>query len=222
MIKMKMFTSWKEVLQEEMQKEYFCDLQKFLKEEYQNKNIYPQQQNVFAAFNATNFEDVKVVIVGQDPYHGKGQAIGLSFAVEENQKLPPSLKNIFKEIETDLDIECKKNGNLTRWAKQGVLLLNSVLTVEEGKPNSHASKGWETFCNAVVEKLNNKKTPVVFVFWGKFAQNYEKLVTNKNHYILKAAHPSPFSAYRGFFGCKHFSQINKILKENDMKIINWE
>lgn len=216
----KIVKSWFLLLQDEFAKDYFKSLQDFLKGEYATKTIFPQEENIFNALNYVPFDKVKVVIIGQDPYHEPGQAQGLSFSVPQNFPYPPSLVNIFKEIEDDLQIKCLPSGDLTRWAKQGVLLLNSVLTVRQGQANSHKDKGWERLTGKIIQLLGKKKEPVVFMLWGSHAQKFEPLI-EKQHLVLKAAHPSPLSAYRGFFGCKHFSKCNKFLKEKGLGEIDW-
>lgn len=214
--------TWNEILKQEEQKPYFHFLQEFVDKEYRQYTCYPEKQNIFNALKLDSPEDVKVVILGQDPYINPNQAHGLAFSVLCN-KLPPSLKNIYKEIESDLNIEmAKNNGDLTPWAKQGVLLLNSTLTVRAGQSNSHAKKGWENFTDEIIKELGADSKPKVFLLWGKNAQDKEKFVTNKNHLILKAPHPSPLSAYQGFFGCKHFSKTNDFLKENNLPEIDWQ
>lgn len=219
-------SSWKKALKEEFEKSYFLDLMNFIKEERLTKNVFPPQDLVFTAFNETPFNQVKVVIVGQDPYHGLGQAHGLSFSVQEGIKPPPSLKNIFKEMADDVGIEIPKHGSLLSLAKQGVLLLNSTLTVREKEPQSHYGMGWERFTNHVITKLISRKDPLVFMLWGKAAQekcaNFLSDEEAKKHLVLKAAHPSPYSAYNGFFGCKHFSKANAFLEENKKAPINWQ
>lgn len=212
---------WDELLKEEFQMPYFQDLMKFVKEEYKNKTIYPKQNEVFNAFRYTDFDNVKVVILGQDPYHGPNQAEGLSFSVKDEVLKPPSLQNIFKELESDLGIPFPEHNSLKNWAKQGVLLLNAVLTVEEHKPTSHKEKGWETFTDDVIKIINEKETPVVFILWGSYARNKRSLITNPIHYIIESPHPSPFSARNGFFGSKPFSKTNKFLKEHNIKEIDW-
>ena len=212
--------SWDQLLKDEFNKPYFINLMNFLEKEYQEKTIFPKQEDLFNAFKYTKYEDVKVVILGQDPYHEIGQAHGLAFSVLEGVKFPPSLKNIFKELNNDLAIETPKSGNLTKWANEGVLLLNTVLSVEGGKAGSHQNKGWESFTDRIIEVLNEREKPIIFVLWGNFAKSKKKLISN-NHIILEAAHPSPLSAYHGFFGCKHFSKINEILKNNNQKEIDW-
>ena len=210
-----------EELKEEYKKEYFTELMNFVKEEYKNKIIYPKQNEVFNAFRYTDFDNVKVVILGQDPYHGPNQAEGLSFSVSDDVLKPPSLKNIFKELESDLGIPFPKHNSLKPWTKQGVLLLNAVLTVEEHKPASHKGKGWEIFTDDVIEILNKREKPIVFILWGAFARSKKNLITNKQHYIIESAHPSPFSARNGFFGSKPFSKTNKFLREKGLEEIDW-
>ena len=212
---------WDILLQDEYQKEYFKKLLDFVKKEYQTKTIYPKQNEVFNAFRYTSFDNVKVVILGQDPYHGANQAEGLSFSVSNEVLKPPSLQNIFKELESDLGMSFPKSNSLKPWAKQGVLLLNAVLTVEEHKPTSHKDKGWETFTDDIIKILNNKQEPVVFILWGAYARNKKSLITNSRHLIIESAHPSPFSARNGFFGSKPFSRTNKFLRENNLKEIDW-
>lgn len=213
--------SWDELLKDEYKKQYFEELLEFVKNEYKTKTIYPKQNEVFNAFRYTDYKDLKVVILGQDPYHGPNQAEGLSFSVSNDVLKPPSLKNIFKELESDLGIHFPECNSLKPWAKQGVLLLNAVLTVEEHKPTSHKDKGWETFTDDVIKIINEKEEPVVFILWGSYARNKKKLITNKKHLIIESAHPSPFSAYNGFFGSKPFSKTNEFLKKNNIKEIDW-
>lgn len=213
--------AWDEELKEEYKKEYFTELMNFVKEEYKDKVIYPKQNEVFNAFRYTDFDNVKVVILGQDPYHGPNQAEGLSFSVSDDVLKPPSLKNIFKELESDLGIPFPKHNSLKPWTKQGVLLLNAVLTVEEHKPASHKGKGWETFTDDVIEILNKREKPIVFILWGAFARSKKSLITNKQHYIIESAHPSPFSARNGFFGSKPFSKTNDFLRKNGLEEIDW-
>ncbi len=213
--------SWDTLLQEEYQKDYFKNLMDFVKQEYKAKTIYPKQNEVFNAFRYTSFENVKVVILGQDPYHGPNQAEGLSFSVSNEVLKPPSLQNIFKELESDLGIPFPKSNSLKTWAKEGVMLLNAVLTVQEHTPTSHKDKGWETFTDNVIKILNTKKDPVVFILWGSYARNKKKLITNPIHYVIESPHPSPFSAYNGFFGSKPFSKTNEFLKSKGIKEINW-
>lgn len=205
----------------EHQKDYL-NLINFIDNERKSYNVYPSKENVFNALKHTDFYDVSVVIIGQDPYHEKGQAHGLCFSVPKGIKVPPSLKNIFKEMKSDLDCTISQNGDLTKWADQGVLLLNTVLTVREHSANSHKGKGWEKFTDMLITKLNEREKLVIFVLWGNDAQKKELLITNPKHHILKASHPSPLSAYHGFFGCKHFSKINEILISNGNKPIDWK
>ena len=213
--------SWDKLLEEEFKKEYFNNLLEFVKNEYKNKVIYPKQNEVFNAFRYTSFENVKVVILGQDPYHGPNQAEGLSFSVSNEVLKPPSLKNIFKELESDLGIQFPEANSLIPWAKEGVLLLNAVLTVEEHLPTSHKDKGWETFTDNVIKLINTKKEPVVFILWGSYARNKKELITNPEHLIIESPHPSPFSARTGFFGSKPFSKTNEYLKSKGIKEVNW-
>ena len=213
--------NWDTILKEEFEKEYFKELMKFVSQEYKNKTIYPKQSDVFNAFRYTDFDNVKVVILGQDPYHGPNQAEGLSFSVSNDVLKPPSLKNIFKELESDLKIPFPEHNSLKPWAKEGVLLLNAVLTVEEHNPTSHKNHGWETFTDDIIKIINNKKTPVAFILWGSYARNKKSLITNPIHYVIESPHPSPFSAYSGFFGSKPFSKTNNFLKSKGLKEINW-
>ncbi|MBE5745932.1 MAG: uracil-DNA glycosylase [Clostridiales bacterium] len=217
----KITKNWYELLKEEFEKSYFQNLQNFLDEEYSNFTIYPKVENIFNALNKVKYDDVKVVIIGQDPYHEPNQAHGLSFSVESDVKLPPSLQNIYKEIKNDLGIEISKSGNLTCWAKQGVLLLNTVLTVRRGQANSHKDKGWETLTSKILEILNKREKPIVFLLWGNSAKKIGEKITNNNHLKLFSAHPSPLSAYNGFFGCKHFSKTNEFLEKVGQKPIDW-
>lgn len=216
-----MMTTWNEILAEEMQKDYYQELQDFVQKRRAEVRVFPEEKNVFNALELTPFESVKVVILGQDPYHGFGQAHGLSFSVQKGIPLPPSLRNIYKELQKDIGGELPTEGDLSHWAKQGVLLLNTVLTVEEGNANSHKGMGWERLTNRLIESLNGLKHPVIFILWGKPAQDKEKLITNPNHVILKAPHPSPLSAYRGFFGSKPFSKVNEILIQQGQTPIRW-
>ena len=219
---MKIQNDWDTVLQDVFFDKKYLTLLDFLNEEYQNKVIYPKKENIYNALKLTSYHNVKVVIIGQDPYHEPNQAHGLAFSVLDGIKLPPSLKNIYKEIESDLDIKMSNSGNLTSWALQGVLLLNNVLTVEEHLANSHKGKGWEFVTDKIVEKLNEREESVIFVFWGNNAKGKQKLITNPNHIVLTAPHPSPLSAYHGFFGCKHFSKINELLTKMNKENINWK
>ena len=213
--------SWKVLLSDEFNKDYFVKLKQFLLEEKKQHTIYPRGADIFNAFNFTPFEKIKVVILGQDPYHGNGQAHGLSFSVPDGVKKPPSLKNIFKELAEDLQIPIAKTGNLSSWAKQGVLLLNATLTVREKQAGSHQKKGWEEFTDAIIQKISTEKEGIIFLLWGRFAQNKVKLIDKQKHHILTSTHPSPFSAYYGFLGCKHFSKTNSILKEKGLNEIDW-
>ncbi len=211
---------WDLVLKDELEKDYFKKLGIFVKNEYKNKTIYPAYNNIFKALRLTDYDKVKVVILGQDPYHGVNEAHGLSFSVLEGVRRPPSLDNIFKELYSDLAIK-RENNNLTDWALQGVLLLNSVLTVEKDKAFSHSNKGWEIFTDTIIERLNERNSPVIFVLWGNAARSKKALIDQNKHYIIESAHPSPLSASRGFFGSKPFSRINKILRDNNEKEIEW-
>lgn len=215
--------SWKDVLKNEFTKTYFLEIATFLRtEKMTGKTIYPPGGQIFNAFNLTHFDNVKVVILGQDPYHGAGQAHGLCFSVAPGIKPPPSLVNIFKEMHTDLGLPIPNHGTLTKWAEQGVLMLNASLTVRAGEPMSHAKIGWAQFTNAVIRKISDEKQHVVFLLWGKFAQEKQELIdVTRHHLILKAAHPSPFSADSGFFGCKHFSKTNQFLVQNGIDPIDW-
>lgn len=212
--------SWDEVLSDEFKSEYYLKLREFLKKEYFSRTIYPPMNDIFNALKLTPYEKVKVVILGQDPYHEKGQAEGLCFSVPKGVKTPPSLVNIFKEIKADLNID-NTSPELSCWAKQGVLLLNTSLTVREGQANSHSGKGWEILTDAIIKKLNDRKQPIVFLLWGANARSKAAFITNKNHLVLSAAHPSPLSAYNGFFGCKHFSKANEFLVKNGIEPIDW-
>ena len=212
---------WDLLLKEEFNKDYFKKLMEFIKQEYKEKTIYPKQTEVFNAFRYTDFDNVKVVILGQDPYHGPNQAEGLSFSVSDEVLKPPSLKNIFKELEDDLNIPFPTKNSLKPWAKEGVILLNAVLTVQENTPTSHKDKGWETFTDNVISVINKKETPVVFILWGSYARNKKDLITNPIHYIIESPHPSPFSARTGFFGSKPFSKANAFLNKTGQKEINW-
>ena len=212
---------WNEFIDNEKKKEYFEKLMQFVDEEYKSHRCFPDYNLIFNAFNLTPLNDLKVVILGQDPYHEPGQAHGLAFSVLCD-KLPPTLKNIYKEIEADLNVKLNQNGDLTYLAKEGVLLLNTVLTVREGEAYSHKNKGWEIFTDNVIRKLNEREKPMVFLLWGANAQTKTSYITNPAHLILKAPHPSPLSAYRGFFGCHHFSKANEFLVANGMEPIDWQ
>ena len=217
----KIAPSWKEVLHEEFEKDYFAGLVDFVKNEYRTQKIFPPGKEIFRAFDRCGFEDVRVVILGQDPYHGPGQANGLCFSVREGVPFPPSLVNIFKEIENDLGKEIPKHGNLERWADQGVLLLNATLTVRAYTAGSHQNKGWEQFTDAVVRALASQKEQVVYMLWGSYAQKKGAIIDPSKNRVLKSVHPSPLSAHRGFFGSKHFSQANAYLKETGNREIDW-
>ena len=212
---------WDEILKREFEAEYFKKLSVFINKEREAKIIYPEEGEVYAALKLTPPENIKAVILGQDPYINQGEAHGLAFSVKSGVKPPPSLRNIFKEIAADIGGSAKTDGNLESWAKQGVLLLNTVLTVEAGKSNSHAKQGWENFTDFIIKYLGTRENPAVFMLWGKNAQSKENLINQDKHLILKAAHPSPLSANAGFFGCRHFSRTNKFLKEHDIKMIDW-
>lgn len=222
MLKINSITSekWKKILHSEFSKGYFKSLNNFLIEEYKNYTVYPKKEHIFAAINKTEFEKVKIVIIGQDPYHGKNQANGIAFSVNDNITNPPSLKNILKELADDLNKDTK-HVNLVDWANQGVLLLNSILTVRESFPGSHKNKGWEIFTDFLIESLVNKRKNLIFIIWGAQAKKKITSIDLSNHYILESPHPSPLSSYRGFFGCKHFSKANKILRNLNKKEIKW-
>jgi uracil-DNA glycosylase len=219
---MKLPLSWHNILAEELEKPYFIQLQEFLAEERKSYCIYPPEREVFSAFELTPYEQVNVFLLGQDPYHGKNQAHGLCFSVKPEIKPPPSLMNIFKELKTDIGCEIPNHGYLVNWAKQGILMLNAVLTVKSGVANSHKNKGWETFTDAVIDKVNQKPDPVIFVLWGGYAQKKLKLIDTAKHLVIKSAHPSPLSARHGFFGSKPFSTINETLRSWDKPEIDWE
>jgi uracil-DNA glycosylase len=223
-MEIKIEQSWKQVLKQEFSKPYFQQIVTFLKtEKLQKKSIYPPGSLIFNAFDQTPFQNVKVVILGQDPYHGPGQAHGLCFSVQDGVQPPPSLINIFKEIEADIGIGMSaRNGNLIKWAQQGVLLLNAFLTVRANEPASHSKIGWEEFTNSVIKKISDDKKGVVFLLWGKFAQQKQELIDETKHFVLKAAHPSPFSADKGFFGCRHFSKTNELLVKQGFEPIDWK
>lgn len=212
---------WRDILQDEIKQDYFKELEVFLTTEYQQQTIFPKKEDIFTALEATSYTNTQVVILGQDPYHGDNQAHGLSFSVLPSEKLPPSLKNIYKELDSDLNVS-REDGFLLPWANQGILLLNTVLTVRKGQAHSHKNKGWEKLTDAVIKKLNLREDPVIFVLWGKPAQEKKAMIDTKKHYIIEAPHPSPLSAYRGFFGSKPFSIINKLLIEQGKDIIQWE
>ena len=214
--------NWDIVLKEEINKEYFKELMNKVELEYKNKTIYPLRENLFRAFKLTDYDEVKVVILGQDPYHEEGQANGLAFSVYENIKAPKSLVNIFKELNNDLNNFDEPSKDLSNWAKQGVLLLNTILTVEKGLAGSHEALGWQRFTDKVIEVLNKKETPIVFILWGNNAREKKKIITNKNHLIIESSHPSPLGAYRSFFGSRPFSRTNEFLIKNKISPINWK
>lgn len=211
---------WDVVLKEEYEKNYFKNIAMFINKEYKEKIVYPPKRDILRALKLTDYNDVKVVILGQDPYHGENEANGLSFSVNEGIKLPPSLKNIYKELYDDLGIT-KTTGDLTSWANQGVLLLNSVLTVLKDTPTSHSKIGWQEYTDAIIKKLNEREKPIVFILWGNYARSKKNLITNKRHYIIESPHPSPFSANSGFIGSRPFSKTNEFLKKNNIKEIEW-
>lgn len=212
---------WDKVLDHEYHEEYFKKIVAYINQAYKEREIFPPKSRILRALSLTDYDDVRVVILGQDPYHGVGEANGLAFAVSDGVKLPPSLRNIYKELYNDLGIEPASVGNLECWAKEGVLLLNAVLTVEKDKPASHKFLGWENFTDAIIKSLNDKDTPVVFILWGNFARSKKSLITNTKHYVIESTHPSPFSANNGFFGSKPFSKTNEFLKKNHLKEIDW-
>lgn len=212
---------WDELLADEIKKDYYLRLREFLKQEYSQHRIYPPMNDIFNALRHTSYSDVKAVILGQDPYHGAGQAHGMCFSVKKGTPPPPSLQNIFKELKADLGIDPPPHGELTAWAEQGVLLLNTVLTVREGQANSHRGMGWENFTDRIIELLNEREKPMVFLLWGGNARSKAKLVTSPQHLVLQCAHPSPLSAYNGFFGCRHFSKANEFLEKNGIEPIDW-
>lgn len=213
---------WDELLADEIRKDYYLKLREFLKQEYSTCRIYPPMNDIFNALRRTSYSDVKAVILGQDPYHGAGQAHGMCFSVKKGTPPPPSLQNIFKELKSDLGIDPPNHGELTEWADSGVLLLNTVLTVREGQANSHKGKGWEKFTDRIIELLNQREQPMVFLLWGGNARAKAALITNPAHLVLQCAHPSPLSAFNGFFGCRHFSKTNEFLKSRGIEPINWQ
>lgn len=213
---------WDALLADEIKKDYYLRLREFLKKEYTTRTIYPPMNDIFNALRHTSYSDVKAVILGQDPYHGAGQAHGLCFSVKKGTPPPPSLQNIFKELRDDLGIDPPNHGELTAWADSGVLLLNTVLTVREGAANSHKGMGWEQFTDRVIQLLNQREQPMVFLLWGGNARAKAGLITNPNHLVLQCAHPSPLSAYNGFFGCRHFSKTNEFLAQHGIQPINWQ
>lgn len=213
---------WEDLLAQEFEQSYYKELRQFLKEEYGSRTIYPDMYDIFNALRLTPYADTKVVILGQDPYHGPGQAHGLSFSVKPGVPAPPSLQNMFKELRDDLGCKIPNNGYLVRWAEQGVLLLNTVMTVREATPNSHKGKGWERFTDCVISQLNQREQPVLFILWGSHAQRKMQLITNKHHKVLRSVHPSPLSAHRGFFGSKPYSQANDFLRSIGTEAIDWQ
>lgn len=220
-MKQQLKNDWAPLLAAEFEKPYYKKLEQFLDEEYKTQVIYPIASDIFNALHYTSYEDTKVVILGQDPYHGPNQAHGLSFSVQPEVKIPPSLLNMYKELQSDLGHEVPNNGYLVKWAEQGVLLLNTVLTVRQGEANSHKGKGWEIFTDRIIELLNEREKPVIFVLWGRHAQAKKKIITNQNHYMIESVHPSPLSARRGFFGSKPYSKINEMLFSMGEKEIDW-
>ncbi|MFT6001704.1 MAG: uracil-DNA glycosylase [Flavobacteriales bacterium] len=221
-MKTKIGNDWNGVLKDEFEKEYFEKLTDFVKTEYKSEVCFPPVKDIFNAFKMCSFSNTKIVILGQDPYHGKGQAHGLSFSVPEGMKIPPSLRNIFKELTSDLGVDSPTQGDLTSWAKQGVLLLNATLTVRKSTPGSHQKQGWEEFTDSVIKTISNKKESVVIVLWGKFAEQKVSLIDESKHYIITSSHPSPFSAHRGFLGSKPFSKTNEFLEKKGIEKIDWE
>lgn len=213
--------SWKKALADEFNKTYFKELTEFVTDQYKRTKVYPPPKRIFAAFDGCSFDDIKVVIIGQDPYHNPGQANGLCFSVQDNMAIPPSLQNIYKEINTDLGLPIPQTGNLEHWADQGVLLLNATLTVLAGQAGSHQGKGWEEFTDAVIKILSDKKKGLIFLLWGNYAKQKGEIIDQSKHHVLLAAHPSPFSAHNGFFGCKHFSKTNELLKTMNKSPIQW-
>ena len=213
---------WDELLKEEFSKDYYLQLRKFLVEEYNHNTVYPNMHDIFNALRYTSYQNTHVLLLGQDPYHGPNQAHGLCFSVKKGVTPPPSLRNIYQELANELGCTIPEHGELTKWTSQGVLMLNTCLTVRRGQPNSHAGKGWEILTDKIISLINDKEDPVVFLLWGRNAQSKEKLITNPQHLILKCAHPSPFYAYNGFFGCNHFKMTNAFLKEHGLKEIDWQ
>ncbi|MBR1925950.1 MAG: uracil-DNA glycosylase [Clostridia bacterium] len=218
----KISKSWFEILKDEFNSDNYKNLEKFLGKEYNSYTIYPSAEHIFNAINFVPYNSVKVVIIGQDPYHEPNQAMGLSFSVPKSADIPPSLQNIYKELNSDLGCYIPKHGDLTSWARQGVLLLNSVLTVRRGQANSHKNKGWEQITSKIIEKLNEREQPIVFMLWGRNAQEIGANINKNKHLVLTAPHPSPLSAYSGFFGCRHFSKANKFLEEHNIEPIDWQ
>ena len=213
---------WDALLKEEFEKDYYRDLRQFLKHEYATQTVYPDMYHIFNALQSTSYSDVKAVIIGQDPYHGPGQAHGLCFSVQDGVQSPPSLQNIFKELHDDVGVSIPYSGNLTKWTERGVLLLNTVLTVRQGVPNSHRNHGWEIFTDKIISLLDERDTPMVFLLWGANAGAKAALLRNPKHFVLKTVHPSPLSAHRGWFGCRHFSKANTFLEQNGIAPIDWQ
>jgi len=213
---------WDNLLFDVYQQSFYQSLERFINEEYQKYHIFPPKEDLFKAYQLTPYHKIKAVIVGQDPYHCRGQAHGVVFSVPDDVVIPPSLRNIYKELNSDLNISIPKSGNLTKWAEEGVLMINVILTVRENQPFSHRKQGWEQFTQNVITLINQKETPVVFFLWGKAAQSYEPIITSSQHFILKGTHPSPLSAYNGFFGGRYFSRCNQFLQKNNIKPINWQ
>lgn len=220
-MEVKIESSWKKVLAQEFEQPYFESLVEFVKTEYQTQTVYPPGQEIFAAFDHSSFDETKVVIIGQDPYHGVGQANGLCFSVRDDFRVPPSLVNIYKELKSDLGVEIPSTGNLEKWAKQGVLLLNATLTVRAKTPGSHQKKGWEKFTDAVIQRLSEEKDSLVFILWGAYAQKKGAVIDRNKHFVIESAHPSPFAAHKGFFGSQPFSKTNNYLKQKGKRSINW-
>lgn len=220
-MKLQIEKRWSELLSSQFEMDYFKGLLDFLKDEYQQHVVFPEHENIFRALNETPYDSVKAVILGQDPYHGDGQAQGLSFSVRPEVKLPPSLRNIYLELQDDLNCESPAHGSLLKWSNEGVLLLNTVLTVRKGQPNSHKGKGWEILTDEIMKVLNKREEPIVFILWGKHAQQKKQLLTSSKHFIIESPHPSPFSARKGFFGSKPFSKTNEYLKEHGIEEIDW-
>lgn len=213
---------FEEFINNESKKEYYIKLKEFIDQEYREKIIYPEKENIFFSLESTPYEKIKVVIIGQDPYHGEGEAHGMAFSVNPEIKIPPSLKNIYKELNRDLGCEIPNNGYLLKWAKQGVLMLNAVLTVEKDMPASHQKKGWEVFTDNIIKEINKKEEPVVFLLWGNFAKKKQELITNEKHLVLTSSHPSPLGVRHGFKECAHFSKTNEFLKQNNIEQIDWQ
>ena len=220
-MKIQIEDSWKSLLNDELEASYFIDLMRFISREYESQVVYPSNDKIFNAFNHCSFNDTKVVIVGQDPYHGINQANGLCFSVNDGVRFPPSLKNIFKELNDDLGITPPLSGNLERWSQQGILMLNATLTVREKSPGSHQKKGWEQFTDAVIKLLNDKQSNLVFILWGAYAQKKGRIIDQKKHFVIESAHPSPFSVHKGFYGSKPFSKTNRFLESIGKDMINW-